>query len=115
EVWTCRAPASRYPGAGIMMCDDGLRAPDERRDLSDDEIVARVRAGERSLFAVVMRRYNRRLYRIVRAITGEDGLAEAPIRAAYVRACGYLDELAGRPRPAGRHDRRRTKGGTRHA
>ena len=97
------------------MCDDGLRAPDELRDLSDEEIVARVRAGERSLFAVVMRRYNRRLYRVARAITGEDGLAEDTMRAAYVRAHGYLDELAGGPRPAGRHDRRRTKGGTRRA
>src|SRR5262245_65999241 len=96
------------------MWDDGLRAPDELRDLSDEEIVARVRAGERSLFAVVMRRYNRRLYRIVRAITGEDGLAEDTMRAAYVRAYGYLDELGGRPR-AGRHDQRRTKGGTRRA
>lgn len=90
------------------MSDDDLRTPDELGDVSDEEIVARVRTGERSRFAVVVRRYNRRLYRIVRAILGEDGAAEDAMRAAYVRAYA-LDEIAGRPRPAGRHDRRRRK------
>ena len=36
--------------------------------LSDEEVVARVRAGEVALFEVIMRRYNRRLYRAARAI-----------------------------------------------
>ena len=42
----------------------------ERRDrqllerLSDEEVVARVRAGETALFELIMRRYNRRLFRI---------------------------------------------------
>jgi RNA polymerase sigma-70 factor (ECF subfamily) len=44
--------------------------------LSDEEVVARVRAGEVALFEVVMRRYNRRLYRAAR-IAVHEALARA--------------------------------------
>src|SRR5262245_12916352 len=40
--------------------------------LSDEEVIARVGRGEVALFEVVMRRYNQRLYRTARAITGDD-------------------------------------------
>lgn len=64
--------------------------------LSDDEVVARVLAGETSLFEIVMRRYNQRLYRVARAILRNDGEAEDVMQDAYVRAYEHLDQFAGR-------------------
>ena len=64
--------------------------------LSDEEVVARVLAGETSMFEVVMRRYNQRLYRVARAILRNDGEAEDVMQDAYVRAYEHLDQFAGR-------------------
>ena len=41
-------------------------------ELRDEEVVARVLAGETALFEILMRRYNQRLYRVSRAILRED-------------------------------------------
>ena len=70
----------------------------EREDLSlpDEEIVQRVRGGEPGLFEIIMRRYNQRLYRAARAITGDDAEAEDVVQAAYVRAWSNLDQFSGR-------------------
>jgi hypothetical protein len=38
----------------------------------DEEVVARVLAGETGMFEIVMRRYNQRLYRVARAILRND-------------------------------------------
>ena len=54
--------------------------------LSDDEVVARVLAGETSMFEVITRRYNQRLYRVARAILRNDSEAE-DVNAGCVRAC----------------------------
>jgi RNA polymerase sigma-70 factor, ECF subfamily len=64
--------------------------------LSDDEIVRRVRAGETSLFEILMRRYNPRLYRVARSILGNEAEAEDVMQEAYVRAFEHLDQFAGR-------------------
>ena len=37
-------------------------------ELRDEEVVARVLAGETALFEILMRRYNQRLYRVTRSI-----------------------------------------------
>jgi len=63
--------------------------------LSDDEIVARVLAGERSLFELIMRRYNQRMFRIVRSIVGDDHEAEDVVQEAYVRAFEHLAQFSG--------------------
>src|SRR5262245_47434980 len=71
----------------------------ERQDagpLSDGEVVERVKAGETALFEVLMRRYNQRVYRVARAILGNDGEAEDVMQDAYVRAYAHLDQFAGR-------------------
>ena len=54
--------------------------------LSDEEVVARVRAGDTALYEVLMRRYNQRLYRVARAILRNDAEAEDVMQDAYVRA-----------------------------
>jgi RNA polymerase sigma-70 factor, ECF subfamily len=66
--------------------------------LSDEEIVARVVAGERSLFEALMRRHNARVYRAARAITGDDHEAEDVMQDAYVRAYEHLGEFRGHAR-----------------
>jgi len=64
--------------------------------LSDEEVVARVLAGEKNLFEIVMRRYNQRLYRVARAILRNDSEAEDVMQDAYVRAYAHLGQFAGR-------------------
>jgi len=64
--------------------------------LNDEGVVARVLAGETSVFEIVMRRYNQRLYRVARAILRNDSEAEDVMQDAYVRAYEHLDQLAGR-------------------
>jgi RNA polymerase sigma-70 factor (ECF subfamily) len=71
--------------------DVGL-APD------DDEVVARVRAGDRLLFEVLMRRHNRTVFRAARAILRSDDEAEDVMQHAYVRAFEHLSEYEGRSR-----------------
>jgi RNA polymerase sigma-70 factor, ECF subfamily len=73
-------------------------APPATATLTDEEVVARVRGGEVNLFEVLMRRYNQRLYRVARAILGDDGEAEDVMQDAYVRAFSHLDQFAGRAR-----------------
>jgi RNA polymerase sigma-70 factor, ECF subfamily len=65
-------------------------------ELRDEEVVARVLAGEIALFEILMRRYNQRLYRISRVILRDDGEAEDVMQDAYVRAYEHLNQFAGR-------------------
>ena len=46
----------------------GPTASQCRADLSDEEIVGRVCAGDSASYELLVRRYNQRLYRVVRAI-----------------------------------------------
>jgi len=63
---------------------------------SDQEIVSRVLAGETALYELIMRRYNQRLYRAVRAILRDENETEDVMQDAYVRAYQHLNEFAGR-------------------
>jgi len=64
--------------------------------LSDEEVVARVLAGETAMFEIVMRRHNQLLYRVARGILRNDGEAEDVMQDAYVRAYEHLNQFAGR-------------------
>ena len=44
--------------------------------IPDEEVVTRVRAGERVLYELLMRRYNQRLFRVIRSVITNDGEAE---------------------------------------
>jgi RNA polymerase sigma-70 factor (ECF subfamily) len=63
---------------------------------TDEEIVARVGAGEVELFELLMRRHNPRVYRAARAILHDDSEAEDVMQDAYVRAYEHLHEFEGR-------------------
>jgi DNA-directed RNA polymerase specialized sigma24 family protein len=56
----------------------------------------RVKAGDTSLYELIMRRYNQRLYRVARAILRDDAEAEDVMQDAYVRAYQHLHQFAAR-------------------
>jgi RNA polymerase sigma-70 factor (ECF subfamily) len=63
--------------------------------LSDEEVVRRVLAGDTSLFEILMRRYNQRLFRVTRGILADDAEAEDVTQEAYVRAFRELAKFRG--------------------
>jgi RNA polymerase sigma-70 factor, ECF subfamily len=63
--------------------------------IADAAIVARVRTGDSALFELLMRRYNRLLFRLARGIVREDDEARDVVQAAYVRAYYHLDQFRG--------------------
>src|SRR5579864_2667060 len=68
----------------------------ECQSLADAEVVARVRAGETGLYELLMRRYNQRLFRVIRSVVINDAEAEDVLQEAWVRAYEHLDQFAGR-------------------
>jgi RNA polymerase sigma-70 factor (ECF subfamily) len=64
--------------------------------LSDAEIVARVCGGETSLFEVLMRRHNQRVYRAARAIVKDEAEAEDVMQQAYINAFVHLKQFESR-------------------
>jgi RNA polymerase sigma factor (sigma-70 family) len=65
--------------------------------LADDElsIVQRISAGDRSAFVLLMRRYNRRLYRLARATLRDDAEAEDALQEAYMSAYRSMRQFRG--------------------
>ena len=66
--------------------------------LTDEEVVARVCAGEAQMFEILMRRYNQRLFRAARAILHSDAEAEDAVQQAYLNAYRHLSQFEGRAR-----------------
>jgi RNA polymerase sigma-70 factor (ECF subfamily) len=73
---------------------------DAGASLTDEEVAARVQAGEPALFELLMRRYNQRLYRVARAILRDDAEAEDVMQQAYVNAYAHLQQFSGRSKLA---------------
>lgn len=71
--------------------DAALTAPASA--LSDAEIVRRVRAGDRPVFEILMRRHNQRIYRVARAVVKDDHEVEDVMQQAYVNAYTHLDQF----------------------
>jgi len=62
----------------------------------DEEIVKRILAGESSMYEIIMRRYNQRLYRVARGVVRDDSEAEDVMQEAYVQAYQHLRQFEGR-------------------
>lgn len=77
---------STFESAASLLADDRL---------SDEEIVTRVCAGESTLFELLMRRHNQRIYRAVRAILRADDDVEDVMQQAYLNAYQHLHQFAG--------------------
>src|SRR5215813_8765144 len=69
---------------------------EECRTLSDQDVVSRVRGGETGLYELLMRRYNQRLFRVIRSVVTSDSEAEDVLQEAWVRAFEHLDQFEGR-------------------
>lgn len=63
---------------------------------SDEDIVARVLAGERGAYEIIVRRYNQRLYRVALSILKDEAESEDVMQDAYVHAFEGLRQFAGR-------------------
>ncbi|MED5621958.1 RNA polymerase sigma factor [Ideonella sp. BN130291] len=62
------------------------------RMADDAALLAAMRAGDASAFEQLMRRYNRRLYRVARAMLKDDAEAEDAVQEAYL--CAYRSAAA---------------------
>lgn len=71
--------------------DDAPESP-----AGETELISRILAGEKELFENLVRRYNRRLYHITRAVVRSDDEAEDIVQEAFVRAFEHLREFEGR-------------------
>ncbi|MEO8809735.1 MAG: RNA polymerase sigma factor [Rhodanobacter sp.] len=63
--------------------------------LDDQALVALVRGGQREAFRQIMQRCNQRLFRVARAVIGEDSEAEDVLQESYMRAYHKLDSFRG--------------------
>jgi RNA polymerase sigma-70 factor, ECF subfamily len=64
--------------------------------LPDAEVVERVQAGEVGLYELLMRRYNQRLFRVIRSVIADDLEAEDVLQDAWCRAFEHLGQFEGR-------------------
>jgi len=67
-------------------------APDTEDDAS---LIARIRAGDRPAFERMMRRYNRRLYRLARATLRDESEAQDALQEAYLQAFRSIGQFRG--------------------
>jgi len=63
--------------------------------LRDAELVELARQRHSGAFRVIMRRHNRRLYRVARSVTRDDSEAEDVVQEAYVHAFANLGKFRG--------------------
>ncbi len=64
--------------------------------LSDNEVVARILGGDKNQYAVIIRRYNQRLYRIGMSIVNDDAEVEDIMQVAYISAYEHLNSFSHR-------------------
>ena len=65
-------------------------------EIADTELVARILAGEKRLFELIIRRFNQRLYRIGISILNNDPETEDAMQAAYISAYEHMDRFEAR-------------------
>ena len=74
------------------------RVLEQGNTLTDEQVVEDVLKGQTALFEVLMRRYNERVYRVVRAILRNEEEAEDVMQQAYVNAYAHLRQFSGAAR-----------------
>ena len=72
-----------------------LRNEALRQEIDDGALAARVLAGDTAAFELVMRRHNRRLYRVARAMLRDAAEAEDALQDAYLAAFQAMGHFRG--------------------
>lgn len=54
--------------------------------ISDNEIISRILQGEKDLYALLVKKYNQRLYRVGMSIINDDAEVEDVMQVAYIKA-----------------------------
>jgi len=67
-------------------------------DVPDERLVELARQNDKSAFEALMRRHNRRLFRVTRSVLRDSDAAEDAVQEAYLRAFMHLDSY----KPTGR-------------
>lgn len=62
---------------------------------ADDQLLAQARRKDRNAIALLIRKHNRKLYRIARGILNDDSEAEDALQEAYIHAFNHLDTFRG--------------------
>ncbi|MFP3943950.1 MAG: RNA polymerase sigma factor [Alphaproteobacteria bacterium] len=63
--------------------------------MSDSRLVALAQEGSEAAVRILIRRYNGRLFRVARSVTGDDAEAEDVVQEAYVKAFTHLSGFRG--------------------
>jgi RNA polymerase sigma-70 factor (ECF subfamily) len=69
-----------------------LRLRESLGDLSDLLLVSKAQRGDARAFEALMRRYNRRLFRVARGVLRDDSAAEDAVQEAYLSAFTHLTQ-----------------------
>ena len=75
-----------------MTSDSAIRAAPAEDELT---LTRRVAGGDRAAFEIIMRRYNRRLYRLARASLRDDAEAKDALQEAYLNAYRAIGSFRG--------------------
>ena len=82
-----------------MLVDSEISAsvdpPEQYPELTDQDVIRKVLAGDRPLFAVLMRRHNRKLYRAIRGVLRDEAEVEEAMQQAYLEAFRHLQQFRG--------------------
>jgi RNA polymerase sigma-70 factor (ECF subfamily) len=68
----------------------------EQQAISDCQLVDRILEGETGLYELIMRRYNQRLFRVIRSVLRDDREAEDTLQESWVRIYEHLQQFANR-------------------
>ena len=66
----------------------------ETTGTSDNEVINRILQGEKNFYAVIVRKYNQRLYRVGMSILNDDAEVEDVMQVAYINAYESLGKFA---------------------
>ena len=61
--------------------------------IADNELIKRILNGEKNLYALIVRKYNQRLYRVGMAIINDDAEVEDIIQVTYIKAYENLGKF----------------------
>lgn len=64
-------------------------------NVSDKDIIVRIKAGDNNAYGGIMRRYNQRMFRIARSIVIDDAAAMDIVQEAHIKAYTKLNEFRG--------------------